>query len=435
MTQSLPSLRQIPTTTLWKKGDVLVLFGELFQRGYANGLVEAAERRGMTVVRGTVGRREKDGTLRALNTEELATQTKPIINVALEAGFDLEVLNNSQSLVDMMKDVKMNDWEAFKVSESQLQQAKHQGQKRFQSQVQEYLKQLEPLIPAGANVHFAHLMAGGVPRARILMPLMNRVFKGTGERYLESETFWNSGLGQIARESFTAVSADTFECLITESAHLRQKIEAKGGHVSYSGYGYHGTEVMIKNEYQWQSYAPYLQGWAKIQLENYAVVAAKNGIKAAVYNCPEILTNSSSIFQGVEVPLYPLLKAARFENAKSARTEKLWQDCRALLKPEHTLEEILGICEKTLSHPAVQAQADFAQWPQHNTRSQMETLLAASDQIIACHQSEKSLMTAVLSEEVFAACGEAMLCDMAAPQKPVTWINHDLVARWITRAD
>lgn len=433
LSHRVPSLREIPATTTWKKGDVLVLFGELFNRGYANGLVEAAERRGMTVIRGTVGRREKDGTLRPLNADELAMQTQPLVNVPLEAGFDMEMLSSGQTIIDMMKDVKLTDWENFKVPHAQLLEAKEKGANRFAAQVRTYLATLEPLLPAEANVHFAHLMAGGVPRARIVMPLMNRVFKGTGDRYLQSETFWKSGLGEVARESFLAVSADTFKILIDESAALRSKLEKSGRHVSYSGYGYHGTEVMIKNEYQWQSYAPYLQGWAKIQLENVAKDAFQRGIKAAVYNCPEILTNSSSIFQGVEVPLYPLLKALKHEGPSSAKTKKLWDDCQALLKPEVKIADVLRWCEECLSAPEVQAQSELDLWPQHNTAKQMETLLATSERIIGAHISDKNLMTAVLSEEVFDACGEAMLADAAAPQQPVSWINHDLVARWAVR--
>lgn len=430
MPSSVPSLREIPVSTQWKKGDVLVLFGELFSRGYANGLVEAAERRGMKVIRGTVGRREKEGSLRALNTEELGMQTQPLVNVALEAGFDMEPLSNGSTLLEMMKDVKLNDWENFNVEPALLDEAQQKGQMRFQKQVKDYLQALEPLIPSGTNVHFAHLMAGGVPRARIVMPLMNRVFKGTGDRYLESETFWKSGLGRVAQRSFMAVSADTFQTLLSESAGLREKIQKSGGSVSYSGYGYHGTEVLIQNEYRWQSYAPYLQGWAKKALEASAEKAFAMGIKAAVYNCPEILTNSSSIFQGVEVPLYPLLQAMKREAPDTAASEKMWKDCQALLKAEHTLQEILEICEVTLSAPAVRAQAQFELWPQHNTRAQMEILLAASEKIISCHKSDKALMTAVLSEAVFGACGEAMLADMAAPKRAVNWINHDLVAKW-----
>lgn len=433
MSGQVPSIREIPATSQWKKGDVLVLFGELFSRGYANGLVEAAERRQMNVIRGTVGRREKDGSLRPLNAEELATQTQPLINVALEAGFDMEPLSNGQSLTDLMKDVKLNDWENFKVPAVLLKEAEDKGRARFKKQVQIYLTELAKHIPKGANVHFAHLMAGGVPRTRILMPLMNKVFKGTGERYMESKKFWDSGLGEVTRASFMAVSAETFKILVDESAPLRQQIAKEGGSVSYSGYGYHGTEVMIKNEYQWQSYAPYLQGFAKIQLENYAQEATDKGIKAAVYNCPEILTNSSSIFQGVEVPLYPLLKALKQQAPNSPKTKELWEKCQALLKPEVKIQDVLTWCEQCLSSPEVQAQSDLKTWPQHNTARQMETLLATSDKIIEAHVSDKALMTAVLSEEVFAACGEAMLADAANPMRPVSWINHDLVAKWTTR--
>lgn len=426
---SVPSLRSIPSTTLWKKGDILVLFGELFSRGYANGLVEAAEKRGMKIIRGTVGRRDKDGFLRPLNAEELATQTQPLINLPLEAGFDMEILSQGQSLLDLMKDVKLNDWQSFKVSYELIAEAKQKGRHRFQKQVRHYLEALSSEIPSGANVHFAHLMAGGVPRARILMPLMNKVFKGTGDRFLESEIFWKSGLGQVTEASFMSVSAETYEILIQESETLRHRIESHGGSVSYSAYGYHGTEVLIDDAYQWQSYAPYLQGWAKIELEKIAVAAFERGIKACVYNCPEILTNSSSIFQGVEVPLYPLLAALKKEGPTHARTQQIWQECQALLKPGITLEDILAICAATLKNPLIQSQAVFAKWPQHNTKEQMEALLGASDQIIGHHLSDKALMTAVLSESVFAACGEAMLSDMAKPTRPVQWINHDLVAK------
>ena len=65
----MKSLRNIPQTAGYKKGDVLVLFGELFSKGYANGIVDEAEKMGMTIVRSTVGRRDSDGTLRSLNSE------------------------------------------------------------------------------------------------------------------------------------------------------------------------------------------------------------------------------------------------------------------------------------------------------------------------------------------------------------------------------
>jgi len=41
-------LRDIPQTNIFRKGDVFVLFGELFGRGYANGLINEARKAGMT---------------------------------------------------------------------------------------------------------------------------------------------------------------------------------------------------------------------------------------------------------------------------------------------------------------------------------------------------------------------------------------------------
>jgi hypothetical protein len=88
------SMQQLPDTAGYKAGDVLVLAGELFGRGYANGLVDEAKRIGMTVIGTTVGRRDPDGTLRPLTADELAESEAllggRIINVPLEAGFDME---------------------------------------------------------------------------------------------------------------------------------------------------------------------------------------------------------------------------------------------------------------------------------------------------------------------------------------------------------
>ncbi|MFA7634012.1 MAG: hypothetical protein WCX90_10260 [Thiohalomonadaceae bacterium] len=42
----------------------LVLFGELFGRGYANGLIDEARKSGMTILGVTVGRRDENDQLR-----------------------------------------------------------------------------------------------------------------------------------------------------------------------------------------------------------------------------------------------------------------------------------------------------------------------------------------------------------------------------------
>ncbi|MFZ2524196.1 MAG: hypothetical protein WAW87_02675, partial [Candidatus Ferrigenium altingense] len=92
---SLPvSLREIPQHNIFRKGDTFVLFGELFGRGYANGLVNEARKAGMTIIGITVGRRDENHALRALTAEELAEAEANlggrIINVPLMAGFDLD---------------------------------------------------------------------------------------------------------------------------------------------------------------------------------------------------------------------------------------------------------------------------------------------------------------------------------------------------------
>lgn len=429
MNSTYHAIRHLKKDSTFRPGDVLVLFGELFTRGYANGLVEEAERRGMKIIRTTVGRREKDGTLRALTAEEAAQVPQPFINVPLEAGFDMEADEEGLSMVEHLKDVKLSDWEQFELPKASLDICRKKGRDRFHRHLKDYLKQLEAHIPSGSNVLFAHLMAGGVPRAKIILPLMNRSLKGSGDRFLSSEKFWKSGLGEICAQNFLEVTAETFHLLIQDSSSLREKIQKQGGKVSYVAYGYHGTEVLVGQNYLWQTYSPYLQGWAKMRLENYSRDYAEKGIKACVYNCPEILTNSSSIFSGVEVSLYPLLGALKKEGAESARARETVQSTLALLKPEVSLDELLHFTKSYLTSDVIRAHCDFEKWPQHNSKDQLEKMLDASEKLIEWHKDQKQLMTIPLSEVVFEACGKVMMADSPSPEAPVAWINHDVIAK------
>lgn len=428
MTQVFP-LREKPALAPYKKGDVLVLFGELFSRGYANGLVEEAERRGMTIVRATVGRREKDGVLRALTAEEAATIPQPFINVPLEAGFDMEPASNGMTPCDQLKDVKLSDWLAAKLDWKSVEESHQNSIVRFKKNTELFVKELEKHIPAGANVVFAHLMAGGVPRTKIIMPLLNRAFKGTGDRHIPSKTLFDSEIGQLCLKNFVEVTAETFRHLIEISAPLRKKLESQGSHVSYTAYGYHGTEVLIRGQYKWQTYTPYFQGWAKMDLENLSEKFAKEGVNCCVYNCPEILTNSSSVFQGVEVSLYPLLAALQKDGADRKHTEKVLADCKNLLKDDVTFEQIIKFTDDYLTNDITVSHSKYDQWPQNSDQKQMEYMLGCSDHLIGLHKDEKQLITFVLSEVVFKSCGYVMLHDAWKPKAPVSWIGHDIVAR------
>ncbi|WP_415061976.1 enoyl-acyl carrier protein reductase FabMG [Bdellovibrio sp.] len=428
MTQLFP-LRDKPALSPYKKGDVLVLFGELFSRGYANGLVEEAERRGMTIVRATVGRREKDGSLRPLTAEESANIPQPFINVPLEAGFDMEPDSHGVTPCDQLKDVKLGEWDQVKLNWTSIEESEKKGVVRFKKNTELFMKELEKHIPAGANVLFAHLMAGGVPRAKILMPLLNRAFKGVGDRHISTQDLLNTDIGQLCLKSFNEVTAETLRHLIELSAPLRQKIEAQGAHVSYTAYGYHGTEVMIRGQYKWQTYTCYFQGWAKMALEKISETFYQKGVHCCVYNCPEILTNSSSVFQGVEVSLYPLLAAIQKDGTNKEHVAQVLNDCKALLKDDVSFEQIIEFTDKYLTDDLTLAFSKYDQWPQHSRLDQMEHMLKGSDYLFSLHKDEKNLLTAVLSEVVFKSCGYVMLHDSWSPKSPVAWIGHDLVAR------
>lgn len=426
----LHPLREIPPPAKYKAGDVLVVFGELFSRGYANGIVDEAERAGMTVVRSTVGRREADGKLRALTPIEAGAQAKPFINIPLEAGFDMEPCSQDGSTpVDQVKSVKMSEWESAKLDWAKVEDSRQRATERFRMNVTAYLRELEKLVPKGANVVFAHTMAGGVPRAKILMPTMNRVFKGTGDRHVPSEQFWKSDLGRFCEWNFNDVTAHTLRHLIELSAPIRERIKKDGGNVSYVAYGYHGTEILIRGEYSWQSYAPYLQGWAKIKLEDVASEAWREGVRATVFNCPEILTNSSSIFVGVEVPLYPFIGAFQKEGRGSKKVANAIAKSQALLKPGVTLAQMLSFCDETLASPELRSVCDYPKWPGHSNKAQMERLIDASEKLVEMHSDPKSLITFVLSEEIFRATGYVMFHESFAPRASVYWLGHDVLAR------
>ncbi len=422
-------IRNKPEQNKFQKGDLLVLFGELFNRGYANGLVEEAEKNGLTVVRATVGRRDAEGNLRPLTAEESEKIPKPFINIPLEAGFDLEKDAHGKSPNDYLSGVKLSEWQEARIPEGSLVESQAKGRKRFQDNTRKFMTELEKHLTPGRHVHFAHLMAGGVPRCKIVMPLMNRVFKGTGDRFVASELFWNSGIGQLLQRNFHEVTAETFNILINESSSLRKKIEANGGTTSYVAYGYHGTEIIIKDHYQWQSYAPYIQGWAKIELENFAKAWSQKGVKTCVYNCPEILTNSSSLFQGLEIPLYNLIRSLEKEAPTHPLTQKIKDACKVALKEEATMAQVFTLVDNFLTSESFQKTSVFEGWPHHSQKDQLEAALQASDSIIALHKDEKSLMTATLSELVFKGCGYIMLHDGFKPQAPVAWIGHDAVVK------
>ncbi len=420
-------MQEIPATAGFKEGDVLFLCGELFGRGYANGIVDEAKAAGMTIIGSTVGRRDADGTLRPLNDEELASAEAnlggKIINIPLEAGFDMEPGSDGISPVDRFKGVKPDDWASVKLDQAEIEYSRQRGTKRFCGNLAAVVAELEKLLPAGANVLAVHTMAGGIPRARVFMPILNKLFKGQGDRFLSSEAFWNSDMGRLCDVSFNEVTADTYKYLIEATAGLRDRQK-----VSYAAYGYHGTAVLIDGVSTWQSYTPYLQGWAKIRLEDIAIAAWEKGIKATVYNCPEILTNSSALFLGVENSLYPLIGALRAEG-----DESIIKECQSLLREGATVDTLLEIANTYLTSELVTGTRDFDSWPQHNNPQQQEYMLNTSAELISLNADQKEIVCAVLSRGVFQGVGKLMFDSSWEPKAPVIWLNHDVIAKTLVK--
>lgn len=435
MTKLTPK-RTIASNKLFRKGDIFVLFGELFSRGYATGLINEAKAAGMIILGITVGRRDENGQLRSLTDEELTASEAnlggKIVNIPVMAGFDMDAPAGSPldapTPTDLLGALSLDTWQTDKLDWDYIARCREAGVARFKGAVEAAMQQLDALIPDSKNVIFAHTMAGGIPKARVFLGIANRIYKGRGARYMSSQSLIESDLGKLILQNFDEVSANSFGTLLEASAPIRARIEASGGQVRYTAYGYHGTEVLIDGDYRWQTYTNYTQGYAKMRLEGFAEAAWKDGIKATVFNCPEIRSNSSDVFSGLELSLLPLLAALKREGG-GPWVEALWQECQALLQDGTTLDDMLQIVSDYQHNPAMQPYYDFAPWPMPNSAEQVEQTVGTSQQIVQLHTDPKRLISDVLSSLVVDATGYLIFGELSAPSAPVLWLNHDVVAK------
>lgn len=428
----LTPLRELPTQNIFRKGDVFVLFGELFGRGYANGLIDEARKAGMTILGITVGRRDENDQLRSLTAEELteaeARLGGRIINVPLMAGFDLDAPAGTPTPTALLADLKLTTWQEAKLDWAQIERCREVGINRFRTSLQQVMAELDKAIPDGANLFFAHTMAGGIPKTKVFLAIANRVYKGRGDRFLSSRALLDSDLGKLILMNFDEVTANTFQYLIEESSAIRERLAKSGGETRYTAYGYHGTEILINGEYQWQTYTNYTQGYAKMRLERHAEDAWAKGIKATVFNCPEIRTNSSDIFVGVELSLFPLLHALKKEGC-GAWADQVWSHCQSLLKEGVSLQDILDKIERYNADSEITRFRNYEAWPMDNTAELAEVMVGTSDDITELHQDRKALISDYLSALVLEGTGPIMFHEASAPHSPVLWVNHDIIAQ------
>ncbi len=431
MKESNP-LTSIRENSVFKEGDIFVLFGELFGRGYATGLINAAKEAGMTIIGVTVGRRDDTNALRPLTDEELAEAEAnlggKIINVPLMAGFDMDAPEGEKNPTDLVNEMTIDTWQEHKLDWDLIERCREIGVNRFKTSVAEVMTQLDAMIPAGKNVFFAHTMAGGIPRAKVFMAIANRVYKGRGKRYMSSQSLIDSDLGKLILQNFDEVSANTFGHLLEASSGLRARIEGEGGQVRYTAYGYHGTRILIGDEYRWQTYTNYTQGYAKKRLEGIATEAWNNGVKATVFNCPEIRTNSSDVFAGIELSLVPLLSALKKEGGGDW-VDAQWAACQALLKDDVSLDSVLQTVRAYQQDPVMVTFSDFEAWPMPNSAEQVDKTVGTSQDIVALHKDRKALVSDLLSTHVVNATGQLMFGEASDPSAPVLWLDHDIVAQ------
>jgi hypothetical protein len=428
----LTPLRHIPTANVFRKGDVFVLFGELFGRGYVNGLIDEARAAGMTIVGITVGRRDETGSLRPLDAAELAEAEEKlggrIINVPLMAGFDMDAPEGEKNPTEMLSGITLKTWQEETLDWAHIERCREAGVRRFTTSAAQVMQEIDKLVPQGANVFFAHTMAGGIPKIKAFLAIANRIYKGRGERFMSSRALLESDLGKLILMNFDEVSANTLNYLIDASATIRDRVTQAGGEVRYTAYGYHGTEILIGGEYHWQTYTNYTQGYAKMRLESVAEAAWKNGITATVFNCPEIRTNSSDIFVGVELSLFPLLVALKREGGGTWADEQ-WRICEELLGDDTSLQQLLDTIEGYNNDATSAEFRNFEAWPMDNTPALADVMIGTSEAITALHKDKKALITDHLSSLVLEGAGPLMFHGASEKIAPVVWLNHDIIAR------
>jgi hypothetical protein len=245
---------------------------------------------------------------------------------------------------------------------------------------------------------------------------------------MSSRALLDSDLGKLILMNFDEVSANTLKYLIDASSGIRARVEARGGQVRYSAYGYHGTEVLIGGEYKWQTYTNYTQGYAKMRLESIAEAAWKQGVAATVFNCPEIRTNSSDIFVGVELSLFPLLAALKKEGG-GAWAQQQWDICERLLNEGESVQGILDKLETYLQTGTLAGFRNYEAWPMDNSPELAEAMIGTADEITGLHKDRKELVTDHLSSLVVEGTGPLMFHGAAEKIAPVLWLNHDIIAR------
>lgn len=423
-----------PAQATWTSKDYFVIFGELMDEGYVNGLVRFADLAGLNVIQCTIGKRDGGDQPRALTSEELAGRRFKTINVPLEFGFDLDKDSTGKTPIDQLTGLDLQNCLDWKINWNLIDESFNVSRQRIDKCLSIFSEQLNGLIPADANVLIAHTMAGGVPRAVDLWPILLRVFRGVGEPFISNETFLNSEVGKLCSLNFNEVSAESFDRLVRSTAGLREKQSKNGKKVFYLAYGYHGSEVLLNGKYQWRAPDAYLLARQKKRLEDFSARFRKEGINSTVFNCPEIMTKSSAVLYGIELSTHLFVDAIRREVEDPKRSQIL-STCSSLLKEGITLEDVSKVSTDYWNLDLTQPFADFPLWAVDSFPEVKQINANLSAQILNMHKDMKNLLKHKLSKMIVYSSGYLLLNNIPTINIPTVWLSHRNLAEALNHFD
>ena len=415
-----PDFKNEPIT-----GGTLVIFGEVFPNSYCTGLIKAAEKQGFQVIYSTLGRRQ-GSVLRDLNKEELANSPLNLINVPLEAGFDLTLGSDKKTPVDLINEQRQKNWNeiVFKTKNSYYKKAEED----FKRRCTQWAIQLQArLSEQKGPVLFAHIMAGGFPRTPVALKSTARLFKGHGERFQSSKAFFDSELGHVFLKNFEAVAADTFKTLVKSTTELRTQLNEEGRKTAYVAYGYHGNFIWTGKTFEWRGVAPYSHGHAKVKLEQ---ISQDLSIpEVTVFNCPEVLTRSSKIFSTLDSCIFSFLLALdkNYDSLPSNIQESFHS-----MKSELTIE--WELFSKKIYEFFNNSTLDFLKnpslWPQDNKQKQVDLEYKFSKELRSFFKDYDKVKIQ-LSHLIIETSGKIMLRTAFSTPDPVCWIGHNSIISFL----